>query len=60
VSISQNPVEECEGGGSLLILTGEGATVNKQRGDVVFSSVMISMEVEELGKGIPLCDAPGF
>jgi hypothetical protein len=50
---SQNSVEEREGGG-LLILTCEGATVNKQGGDVVFPSAMVSMEVEELGIGVPL------
>jgi hypothetical protein len=49
---SQNSVEEREGGGDLLILTCEGATVNKKGGDVVFPSVMVSMEVEELGIGI--------
>jgi hypothetical protein len=51
---SQYPVEVCEGGGNLLILTSEGATVNKKRGDVVFPSVMVSMEVEEVGEGAPL------
>jgi hypothetical protein len=50
---SQNSVKEREGGGSLLILACEGATVNKQGGDVVFPSEMVSMEVEELGIGIP-------
>jgi hypothetical protein len=50
----QNSVEEREGSGGLLILTCEGAAVNKQGGDVVFPSVMVSMEVEELGVGIPL------
>jgi hypothetical protein len=51
---SQNSVEEREGSGGHLILTCEGAAVNKQGGDVVFPSVMVSMEVEELGVGIPL------
>jgi hypothetical protein len=51
---SQYPVEVFEGGRNLLILTSEGATVNKQRGDVVFPSAMVSMEVEELGEGVPL------
>jgi hypothetical protein len=54
MSSSQNPIEERVGGGDLLILTCEGATVNKQRGDVVFPSAMVRMEVEELGKGTPL------
>jgi hypothetical protein len=50
MSSSQNPVKECEGGGSLLILTSKGATVNKKRGDVIFPSVMVS--VGELGKNL--------
>jgi hypothetical protein len=56
MSISQNPVEECEGGGSLLILTSGAGIVNKQRGDVVFPLAVVSMELEELGKGIPLTE----
>lgn len=56
MTTSQNLVEVCEGGSNLLIFTSEGATVNKQRGVVVFPSVMVRMEVEELGKGVPLME----